>query len=144
MKRVFFFFFPNIFVFIFLVFLHDIIILINLIFELLKRYREYHIIPYINKKMHWLIYQIILWIECWRIEGNLSISCLYKGSRANCEIVPRVPPFLDLCLGSLHRIDIMWCNINQISNHYAWKFWPILYCSSALRFPFCNFSVWFI
>ena len=97
-----------------------------------------------KSNMHWSICQTVLWIECWRVEASLSISCLHKGSRANCEIVPRVPPFLDLCLGPSHRAHIMWCDADQISNHYAWKFWPVLYCSSAPRFPFCNSSAWSI
>jgi hypothetical protein len=125
--------------------------LISLVFELLKRCRECHVVPCMNKKtkvtcigMHWSICQTVLWIECWRVEASLSISCLHKGSRANCEIVPRVPPFLDLCLGPSHRAHIMWCDADQISNHYAWKFWPVLYCSSAPRFPFCNSSAWSI
>ena len=65
MKRA--YFFPSTFVSVFLVFLLDTTILISLVFELLKRCRECHVVPCMNKKtkvtcigMHWSICQTVL------------------------------------------------------------------------------------
>ena len=63
-----------------------------------------------KKNLHQSMCQTVLWIERWWVEASLSITCLHKGSRASFENMPRVPWFLDLCLGPSYRTHIMWCD----------------------------------
>ena len=107
-------FFSSTFVFVCLVFLHDITILINLVFELLKRCREYHVIPCMNQKKKYIGQFVKLYYES-NADGLraicLSLVCT-KGQGLTARLCPECPRFLT-CVWGLHTVYTSW-DVTQI------------------------------